>query len=93
MSHDVAPESARERFTALYATERPPWDIGRPQPAFVAAADEICRSIDGRPPRVLDCGCGTGDLAIFLASRGCAVTGEGLHSRMMVSVTRSCVRR
>ncbi len=56
-----------ERFSDYYA-DRPPWDIGRPQDAFVAAADLI-------GPRVLDAGCGTGDLAIWLGARGHAVTG------------------
>ena len=60
-------ESPAERFSNYYA-DRPPWDIGRPQEAFVAAADLI-------GPRVLDAGCGTGDLAIWLAGRGHAVTG------------------
>ena len=59
--------SAEKRFSDYYA-DRPPWDIGRPQDAFVGAADLI-------GPRVLDAGCGTGDLAIWLASRGHAVTG------------------
>jgi hypothetical protein len=38
--NDSEPAPADERFAAYYAT-RPPWDIGRPQPAFVAAADSI----------------------------------------------------
>lgn len=59
---------ARERFTAYYCAPRAPWDIGRPQPAFVAAGDRIAG-------RVLDVGCGTGDLAIWLAARGSLVTG------------------
>ena len=59
--------TAAERFANYYA-DRPPWDIGRPQTAFTAAADLI-------GPRVLDAGCGTGDLAIWLAGRGHAVTG------------------
>ncbi|MDA1202025.1 MAG: methyltransferase domain-containing protein [Planctomycetota bacterium] len=59
--------SAEKRFSDYYA-DRPPWDIGRPQDAFVGAADLI-------GPRVLDAGCGTGDLAIWLAGRGHAVTG------------------
>ncbi len=61
--------SAEARFSDYYAaTPRPPWDIGRPQAAFVAAAERI-------GPRVLDIGCGTGDLAIWLAGQGRAVTG------------------
>src|SRR3954447_548080 len=45
-----------------------PWDIGKPQKPFADAADQISGA-------VLDCGCGTGDLALFLAGRGCEVTG------------------
>lgn len=60
-------QSAEARFSAYYA-DRPPWEIGRPQAAFMAASDLI-------GPRVLDVGCGTGDLAIWLAGRGHAVTG------------------
>ena len=63
----MSAETPAERFSGYYATQ-PPWDIGRPQAAFVAAADLI-------GPRVLDAGCGTGDLAIWLAGRGHAVTG------------------
>jgi len=59
--------SAEKRFSDYYA-DRPPWDIGRPQDAFVGAVDLI-------GPRVLDAGCGTGDLAIWLAGRGHTVTG------------------
>jgi SAM-dependent methyltransferase len=57
----------RETFASLYA-EKAPWDIGRPQPPFVAAAEQVTGSI-------LDAGCGTGDTALFFAARGHKVTG------------------
>jgi 2-polyprenyl-3-methyl-5-hydroxy-6-metoxy-1,4-benzoquinol methylase len=67
MSADRQPLTS-ERFTEYYAQPKAPWDIGRPQQPFVAAVDHIGQ-------RVLDIGCGTGDLAIWLAERGRAVTG------------------
>ena len=57
----------RTTFGTMYAGGAP-WDIGRPQKAFIEAADQISGS-------VLDAGCGTGDIALFLASRGNKVTG------------------
>src|SRR5271170_2702791 len=48
----------------------PPWDIGRPQPAFVGL--EEAGEIVGR---VLDVGCGTGENALYFASRGHATSG------------------
>jgi SAM-dependent methyltransferase len=47
----------------------PPWEIGQPQPALAALLDTEVRG-----PKVLDAGCGTGDLAIALARRGFDVT-------------------
>ena len=56
-------------FNAMYA-DRPPWDIGRPQPAFVKVADA-----GGLRGRVLDVGCGTGEHALLAAERGFEATG------------------
>ena len=48
----------------LYAA-KPPWDIDRPQPAFLALAED--GQIRGR---VLDIGCGTGEHALMAAGLG-----------------------
>jgi cyclopropane fatty-acyl-phospholipid synthase-like methyltransferase len=48
----------------------PPWDIGRPQPAFARLADQGLLS-----GRVLDSGCGTGEHALLAASHGADVIG------------------
>ena len=48
----------------------PPWDIGRPQPAFVALAES--GALGGR---VLDVGCGTGEHALMAAALGLDATG------------------
>jgi|SRR5579864_7435861 len=57
----------RSTFENLYSGQ-PPWDIGKPQKSFIDVADQITGT-------VLDAGCGTGDTALFLAGRGCKVTG------------------
>jgi SAM-dependent methyltransferase len=54
----------------------PPWDVGRPQPAFVRLAED--GAIDGH---VLDAGCGTGTHALYVAKRGRPVTGVDASER------------
>jgi len=61
-------------YDAAY-TGVPNWDIGRPQPAFVALVDAGLV----RGP-VLDVGCGTGELALFLARQGHDVLGIDLSA-------------
>ncbi len=61
------PVHERNSFENLYAGQ-PRWEIGRPQKALLAVADQITGS-------VLDAGCGTGENALFFASRGQKVTG------------------
>lgn len=54
----------REDFEQMYESHAP-WDIGAPQPAIVELAES--GQIDGS---VLDCGCGTGENALYLAAKG-----------------------
>jgi 2-polyprenyl-3-methyl-5-hydroxy-6-metoxy-1,4-benzoquinol methylase len=62
-------------FDKAYTSGRPPWDIGEPQPVFVALAD--AGRITGK---VLDVGCGTGENALFLCQRGLDVLGLDVSS-------------
>jgi SAM-dependent methyltransferase len=58
-------------WNSIYESEyRPPWDIGRPQPAFVRLAEG--GAFTGR---VLDAGCGTGEHSLLAAASGADVTG------------------
>lgn len=52
---------------------RPPWDIGRAQEAFVAVAES--GALRGQ---VLDAGCGSGELSLYLAAQGHSVIGIDL---------------
>ncbi len=57
-------------FEARYQAGTTPWDIGRPQPALVRAAE--AGLVVGS---VLDVGCGTGENGLYLAGRGHVVMG------------------
>ncbi len=64
----------REDFETYYAGKAP-WDIGRPQPAFLALAES--GAIRGR---VLDVGCGTGEHVLMAAAMGLDATGVDVAS-------------
>jgi SAM-dependent methyltransferase len=76
-----------EDFNALY-TGTPPWDIGRPQPAFLELADS--GAIRGR---VLDVGCGTGEHALMAACRGLDATGIDAAAAAMAIAERKARER
>ena len=62
-------------FNASYESV-PPWDIGRPQPAFRRLAES--GAFEGR---VLDAGCGTGEHTLLAASLGLTALGVDLAPR------------
>jgi SAM-dependent methyltransferase len=62
-------EHTPQSFAQMYEGT-PPWDIGRPQQAFVRLVEQ--GAIQGA---VLDAGCGTGENALYLAALGYAVVG------------------
>ena len=70
-------------YDEVYRSSRPPWQIGGPQPAFAPVLESEVRG-----PRVLDAGCGQGDLAIDLARRGFEVTGFDI-SRVAIDQARA----
>jgi len=58
-------------WDASYTASKPaPWDIGRPQPAFVRLAERGLLS-----GRLLDSGCGTGEQTLLAASHGADAIG------------------
>ena len=60
----------------MYEVGTPPWDIGRPQPAFESLA--TTGKLVGR---VLDVGCGTGEHALMAAAHGYEAVGVDLSVR------------
>ena len=57
-------------WDAAYEGSPAPWDIGRPQPAFVRLADDGLLS-----GRLLDAGCGTGEHVLLAAAHGADAMG------------------
>lgn len=75
----------RTAFEEKYAGKAP-WDIGRPQRTFVEAADQLRGSI-------LDVGCGTGENALFFASRGHKITGVDFLAEPIKRAKQKAVER
>lgn len=81
------PLSPHPRPDDLYAAP-PPWDIGRPQPAFRALAD--AGAIRGR---VLDVGCGTGEHTLMAAALGLDATGVDLAGTALRTAEQKALGR
>lgn len=74
-------------FESMYQTT-PPWDIGRPQPGFLALADS------GRlGGTVLDVGCGTGEHALMAAALGLEVVGIDAAATAIATAERKAADR
>jgi ubiquinone/menaquinone biosynthesis C-methylase UbiE len=74
-------------WDAVYAG-RPPWDIGRPQPAFRDLAD--AGELRGR---VLDVGCGTGEHTLMAAALGLDATGIDITVRALAIAREKATER
>jgi cyclopropane fatty-acyl-phospholipid synthase-like methyltransferase len=66
----------------------PPWDIGRPQPAFLRLAGRGLLS-----GRLLDAGCGTGEHALLAAARGAEATGVDVSPRAIARARDKAAER
>jgi len=64
-------------FDLWYRFGKPPWIINQAQPDLIATVEKG----EVRGPTVLDVGCGTGDNAIYLVSRGFDVTGVDVSAK------------
>ena len=74
-------------FDEMY-NETPPWDIGRAQSEIVTLEEN--GSIRGR---VLDAGCGTGENALYLASKGYQVRGVDLSPTAIAKARAKATER
>jgi SAM-dependent methyltransferase len=85
--------TSHERMTgvpwdASYHGDGAPWDIGRPQPAFVRVA-----SAGGFTGPVLDAGCGTGEHALLAASLGLSVLGVDVAETALAMAREKAAER
>ncbi len=72
-----------------YAASAPaPWDIGRPQPAFVRLAEQGLLS-----GRVLDSGCGTGEQTLLAAAHGADAVGVDVSGRAIQRAREKAAER
>jgi SAM-dependent methyltransferase len=79
---------AAHDWDGSYAGPSPPWDIGRPQPAFVRLAD--AGALTGS---FLDAGCGTGEHTILAACYTARALGIDISPRAIEIARRKAVER
>ncbi len=71
-----------------YTGPPPPWDIGRPQTAFVRLAE--AGALRGE---LLDAGCGTGEHTMLAALRGAQALGVDISPRAIEAAQRKAAER
>jgi len=79
---------AAHDWDGSYAGPSPPWDIGRPQPAFVRLAD--AGALTGE---LLDAGCGTGEHTILASRHGARALGIDVSPRAIEMARRKAAER
>ena len=77
-----------DSWDSAYAGDAPPWDIGRPQPAFARLADRGLLS-----GRLLDSGCGTGEHTLLAAARGADAVGVDISPRAIEMARQKAAER
>jgi SAM-dependent methyltransferase len=77
-------------WDSVYAPDAapPPWDIGRPQPAFVRLADRGLLA-----GRLLDSGCGTGENVLLAAARGAEAMGVDISPQAIARARDKAAER
>ncbi len=81
-------DDARHDWDDSYAGSPPPWDIGRPQPAFVRLA-----GVGALSGALLDAGCGTGEHAILATRHGARALGIDVSRRAVEIARRKAAER
>ena len=84
----IAASGPAHNWDDSYTGPSPPWDIGRPQPAFVRLAD--AGAFTGA---LLDAGCGTGEHTILATSRGAHALGIDVSPRAIEIARRKAAER
>ena len=79
----------RRDWDEVYTADTPPpWDIGRPQPAFVRLADDgLLRG------QLLDAGCGRGEQALLAAAHGADAMGVDISPSAIEQARRKAAER
>src|ERR1700730_962223 len=80
--------AAAHDWDSSYAGPSPPWDIGRPQPAFVRLTD-----VGALTGELLDAGCGTGEHTILAARLGARALGIDISTLAIETARRKAAER